>query len=52
MPIVDLWLNVAGKPWAYLRMVEILLDKGPLAAASGPQRRAFVVSDGRCPGCC
>ena len=37
MPIVDLWLSVAGKPWAYIRLVEILLDKGPLAAGQRPQ---------------
>ncbi len=42
MPIVDLWLSVAGRPWAQLRLVEILLDKGPLAAVSGPERRAFL----------
>ena len=50
MPIIDLWLYVAGKPWAYLRMVEILLDKGPLAAVSGPQRRAFVGERRAVPG--
>jgi 3-hydroxymyristoyl/3-hydroxydecanoyl-(acyl carrier protein) dehydratase len=42
MPIVDLWLSIAGKPWAYLRLVEFLLVKGPLAQASGPKRRAFL----------
>ena len=42
MPIIDLWLSVDGKPWAYIRLVESLLDKGPLAQASGPKRRAFV----------
>jgi hypothetical protein len=42
MPVVDLWLSVAGKPWAYIRLVEFLLAKGPLAQASGPKRRAFL----------
>ncbi|WP_322857901.1 beta-ketoacyl synthase N-terminal-like domain-containing protein [Mycobacterium shigaense] len=42
MPIIDLWLSVAGKPWAYLRLVEILLPKGPLAEAGGPRRLAFL----------
>lgn len=42
MPVVDLWLNVAGKPWAYIRLVEILLSKGPLAQADGLKRRAFL----------
>lgn len=42
MPVVDLWLGVAGKPWAYIRLAEILLPKGPLAQAGGPERRAFM----------
>ncbi|MEE6139283.1 beta-ketoacyl synthase N-terminal-like domain-containing protein [Mycobacterium sp. 050128] len=42
MPVIDLWLSVAGKPWAYLRLVEILLSKGPLAQAGGLKRRAFL----------
>jgi len=42
LPIVDLWFSVAGKPWAYIRLVESLLDKGPLAQGSGRRRRAFV----------
>ncbi|MCV7409105.1 hypothetical protein AWC05_06095 [Mycobacterium florentinum] len=42
MPIIDLWLSVAGKPWAHLRLVEILLSKGPLAQAGGLKRRAFL----------
>jgi len=42
MPIVDLWLSVAGSPWAHLRLVETLVEKGPLAAAAGPERRAFL----------
>ena len=50
MPIIDLWLSVAGKPWAHIRMVEILLDKGPLAAVSGPKRRAFVGERRAVPG--
>ena len=50
LPIVDLWLSVAGKPWAQFRLAEILLDKGPLAEASGPQRRAFVAERKGVPG--
>jgi len=42
MPVVDLWLSVAGKPWAYIRLVEIPLPKGPLAQVSGPKRRVFI----------
>ena len=42
MPVIDLWLSAAGKPWAHLRLVEILLSKGPLAQASGLKRRAFL----------
>ncbi len=42
MPIIDLWFSVAGEPWAYLRVVETLIDKGPLAGFSGPKRRAFM----------
>lgn len=42
MPVIDLWLSVAGRPWAYLRLVEVLLSKGPLAQAGGLQRRAFL----------
>ncbi|BBZ48746.1 polyketide synthase dehydratase domain-containing protein [Mycobacterium heidelbergense] len=42
MPVIDLWLSVAGKPWAHIRLVEILLSKGPLAQASGPKRLAFL----------
>lgn len=42
MPVIDLWLSVAGKLWARLRLVEILLAKGPLARFSGPKRRAFL----------
>ncbi len=50
LPIVDLWLSVAGKPWAQFRLAEILLEKGPLAEASGPQRRAFVAERKGVPG--
>ncbi len=42
MPIVDLWLSVAGKPWACIRLVEILLEKSPLGLVCGPKRRAFL----------
>lgn len=42
MPVIDLWLSVGGKPWAYIRLVEILLSKGPLAQAAGLKRRAFL----------
>ncbi|SPM37634.1 polyketide synthase [Mycobacterium rhizamassiliense] len=42
MPIIDLWLSAGGKPWAHIRLVEILLPKGPLAQASGPKRLAFL----------
>jgi len=42
LPVVDLWLSVAGKPWAYVRLVEMLLVKGPLGQVSGRKRRAFL----------
>ncbi len=42
LPIIDLWLSAAGRPWAQIRLVEFLMDKGPLARISGPKRRAFV----------
>jgi hypothetical protein len=42
MPIVDLWLGAAGKPWAYIRLVEFLIPKGSLLEVDGPKRRAFV----------
>lgn len=41
-PVVDLWLSVADQPWAFLRVVGILLPKGPLGQASGLARRAFL----------
>ena len=50
LPIVDLWVSVAGKPWAQFRLAEILLEKGPLAEASGPKRRAFVAERRGVPG--
>lgn len=50
MPIIDLWFGIAGKPWAYIRLVEFLLVKGPLAAASGPKRRAFLTERRAVPG--
>ncbi|QLL05502.1 beta-ketoacyl synthase N-terminal-like domain-containing protein [Mycobacterium vicinigordonae] len=42
LPVVDLWLGVAGRPWANLRVVEILLPKGPFARVSGLERRAYL----------
>ncbi|WP_077076928.1 beta-ketoacyl synthase N-terminal-like domain-containing protein [Mycobacterium numidiamassiliense] len=42
MPIIDLWLSAAGRPWAHIRLVEMLLSKGPLAQVGGPKRRAFL----------
>lgn len=50
MPTFDLWLSVAGAPWACIRMAEFLLPKGPLAAAAGPQRRAFMAERRAVPG--
>jgi 3-oxoacyl-(acyl-carrier-protein) synthase/3-hydroxymyristoyl/3-hydroxydecanoyl-(acyl carrier protein) dehydratase len=50
MPIIDLWLSVAGRPWAYLRLVEILLSKGPLAQVGGLKRRAFLAERRAVPG--
>ncbi|HEU4362517.1 MAG TPA: hypothetical protein VFR27_13590, partial [Mycobacterium sp.] len=42
MPVVDLWLSVAGQPWASIRLVGILLPKGPLAQVDGLKRRVFM----------
>lgn len=50
MPIIDLWLTVRGTPWAQIRLAETLLDKGPLAAISGPLRRVFVGQRRAVPG--
>ncbi|OBI21533.1 hypothetical protein A5712_15005 [Mycobacterium sp. E2327] len=50
LPVVDLWLSVAGKPWAYLRIVEFLLDKGHLVQVSGAKRRAFLAEQRAVPG--
>ncbi|OBI86322.1 beta-ketoacyl synthase N-terminal-like domain-containing protein [Mycobacterium sp. 1245805.9] len=50
LPIVDLWLSVAGKPWAHLRVVEFLLDKGHLVQVSGAKRRAFLAERRAVPG--
>ena len=50
MPVIDLWLSVGGRPWARLRLVEILLEKGPLARVSGPKRRAFLTGRRPVPG--
>ncbi|MCV7441819.1 3-hydroxyacyl-[acyl-carrier-protein] dehydratase FabA [Mycobacterium paraense] len=50
LPIVDLWLSAAGKPWAYLRVVEFLLEKGHLVHVSGRERRAFMAERRAVPG--
>ncbi|ULP47550.1 beta-ketoacyl synthase N-terminal-like domain-containing protein [Mycolicibacter virginiensis] len=50
MPTFDLWLSVAGKPWARIRMAEFLLSKGPLAEVGGPERRAFMGDRQAVPG--
>ncbi|MGB8388375.1 MAG: hypothetical protein WCE76_11285, partial [Mycobacterium sp.] len=50
MLVVDLWLSVAGKPWAYIRLVVILLPKGPLAQVTGIKRRAFLAERRAVPG--
>ncbi|OBA75866.1 hypothetical protein A5641_23785 [Mycobacterium sp. 1554424.7] len=50
LPIVDLWLSVAGRPWAYLRIVEFLLDKGHLVQVGGAARRAFMAERRPVPG--
>lgn len=50
LPIVDLWLSAAGKPWAYLRVVEFLLEKGHLVQVSGAERRAFIAERRAVPG--
>ncbi|OBI55009.1 beta-ketoacyl synthase N-terminal-like domain-containing protein [Mycobacterium sp. E787] len=50
LPIVDLWLSVAGKPWAYLRVVEFLLEKGHLVRVDGRKRRAFMAQRRAVPG--
>ncbi len=49
LPIVDLWLSVAGKPWAQFRLAEILLEKGPLAEASGHSDALLWANGGRVP---
>lgn len=50
MPTFDLWLSVAGEPWACIRLAEFLLPKGPLAQVSGPERRAFMGERRAVPG--
>lgn len=50
LPIVDLWLSAAGKPWAYIRIVEFLLEKGHLVQVSGRKRRAFMAERRPVPG--
>lgn len=50
MPIVDLWLSAAGRPWAYLRVVEFLLEKGHLVGVGGRERRAFMAERRAVPG--
>jgi 3-oxoacyl-(acyl-carrier-protein) synthase/3-hydroxymyristoyl/3-hydroxydecanoyl-(acyl carrier protein) dehydratase len=50
LPIVDLWLSVEGRPWAYIRIVEFLLDKGHLVQVSGRKRRAFMAERRAVPG--
>lgn len=50
LPIVDLWLRVAGKPWAYVRIVELLLEKGHLVQVSGRERNAFMAERRAVPG--
>ncbi|GAB3029377.1 beta-ketoacyl synthase N-terminal-like domain-containing protein [Mycobacterium bourgelatii] len=42
MPVIDLWLSVAGTAWAQIRLAEILLPLGSLAGRSGPELRAFL----------
>ncbi|MCV7199010.1 beta-ketoacyl synthase N-terminal-like domain-containing protein [Mycobacterium angelicum] len=42
MPVIELWLSAGGNPWACIRVVGILLPKGPLGQAGGLQQRAFL----------
>lgn len=42
MPMIELWLSAGGNPWACIRVVGILLPKGPLGQAGGLQQRAFL----------
>jgi 3-hydroxymyristoyl/3-hydroxydecanoyl-(acyl carrier protein) dehydratase len=50
LPIFELWLSVAGKLWAQLRLVEVLMPKGPLGAPSGQVRKAFLGDRRAVPG--
>ncbi|MCV7077366.1 beta-ketoacyl synthase N-terminal-like domain-containing protein [Mycobacterium szulgai] len=41
-PMVDLWYGIDDRPWAQIRVVEVLLPKTSLGQANGVQRRAFL----------
>jgi 3-oxoacyl-(acyl-carrier-protein) synthase/3-hydroxymyristoyl/3-hydroxydecanoyl-(acyl carrier protein) dehydratase len=49
-PVVDLWLSAGGRPWAQIRLVEVLMPKGPLGSPSGLVRRAFLAQRRAVPG--
>lgn len=41
-PIVDLWYGVGDRPWAQIRVVEVLLPKTSPGQVDGVKRRAFL----------
>jgi hypothetical protein len=49
-PIIDIWLSAGGRPWAQLRLVEVLMPKGPLGQPNGLVRRAFLGQRRAVPG--
>jgi 3-oxoacyl-(acyl-carrier-protein) synthase/3-hydroxymyristoyl/3-hydroxydecanoyl-(acyl carrier protein) dehydratase len=49
-PMIDLRYDVAGRPWAQIRVVEVLLPKTQLGQADGVTRRAFLRERRPVPG--
>lgn len=50
MPVIDVWLSVGDDIWAFIRVVGILLPKGPIGLAGAAERRAFLGERRAVPG--